>query len=84
MQWHSLRSCNTLRMSVPGWKVVTYTGYLFIIVRVSLSVLVSCIIFTVWISFAANSSWTSYSGNFGGKPFNTRRGWMASGNGYVW
>jgi hypothetical protein len=41
MQWYSLRSCNTLRMSVPVWKVITNIGYLFIIERVSLSVLVS-------------------------------------------
>jgi len=84
MQWHSLRSWNTLCMSVPGLNVTTNIGYLFITVRVSLSILLSYIIFTVWMSLAASSSWTSSSGTLGGMPFSTSLGWTASGSGYVW
>jgi hypothetical protein len=71
-------------MSVPGWNVITNIGYLFITVRVVLSVLVSCMIFTVWILLESSSSRTSSSGTFGGMPFRTSRGWTASSRGYVW
>ena len=83
MQWHNLRSWNTLRMSVPGLNVTTNIGYLFITDRISLSVLLSCIIFTVWMSFVASSLRTSSSGTLGGIPFSTNLGWTASGSGYV-
>jgi len=46
--------------------------------------LVSCVIFTVWMSLAASSSRTSSSGTLGGMPFSTSLGWTASGSGYVW
>jgi len=65
MQWHSLRSWTTLLTSVPGWKVITNMGYLFNTARVNLSVLVSCVIFAVWMLLAASSSRTSSSGTFG-------------------
>ena len=71
MQWYSLRSWNTLRLSVPGWKVITNIGYVCITARVSLSVLLSCVIFTVWMSLAASSSRTSSSGTIGGMHFST-------------
>jgi len=83
-QWHSLRSWNTLRMSVPDVNVTMNIGYLFMTDRVCLSILVSCIIFTVWMSLAASSSRTSSSGTFGGMPFSTSLGWTALGSGYVW
>ena len=74
MQWHSLRSWNTLQVSVPGLNVTTNIGYLFITGRVSLSILVSCIIFTDWMSLAASSSRTSSSGTLGGMPYSTSLG----------
>jgi hypothetical protein len=61
-------------MSVPGWNVITNIGYLFITVRVVLFVLVSCMIFTVWMLCEASSKRTSYSGTFGGMPLRTNRG----------
>jgi hypothetical protein len=84
MQWHNLRSWSTLRMSVPGWKVITNIWYLAITARVFLSVLVIWDIRTTWMSCATSSARTSSSGTFGGIPFSSNRGWISSGNVCVW
>jgi hypothetical protein len=71
-------------MSVPGWNVATYTGYLVVIVLVVLSIFVSWVMRTVWMLWVASSSLMSSSGTFGGMPFRTNRGCVFSGSGYVW
>ena len=72
------------RISVPGWKVSTKIGYLVITVLVVLSMFVSWVTRTVWMSWVASSSLMSSSGTFGGIPFSTNRGCIFSGSGYVW
>ena len=84
MQWHSLWSWRTLRISVFGWNVTTNIGYLFVTVLVVLSIFLSWVTCTVWTLWVASSSLMSSSGRFGGMPFRTNRGWVFSGSGYVW
>jgi len=56
---------------VSSWFERYYEYRVIITDRVSLSILVSCIIFTVWMSLAASSSRTSSSRTLRGMPFST-------------
>ena len=65
MQSHSFLICSNSRTSVPGWKVTTNTGCLFIDVWVVLSVFLIWEIFTTrnsWVVRSACISWTETLG----------------------